>query len=114
MPVTFKVASHPARALYIQKDRIPTTTEAVFEYGCEAQARRCKEMLQSSVENDDLATIGATNNGFVHTVLQAHGSHHHLRIRYVLSSVDVRSLSDCHIDQMTSGWLSSFSSTSSV
>ncbi|KAM5542902.1 hypothetical protein V8D89_003286 [Ganoderma adspersum] len=38
-------------------------------------------MLQSSVQNDDLATIVPTNNGFVHTVLKAHGSHHHLRIR---------------------------------
>ncbi|KAM5533647.1 hypothetical protein V8D89_012695 [Ganoderma adspersum] len=80
MPVTFKVASHPANTVYFQNGRI-STTDTVFEYGCEAQAQRCKEMLQSSVQNNDLATIVPTNNGFVHTVLEAHGSHHHLRIR---------------------------------
>ncbi len=88
MPVTFKVTSHPANPVYLQKGAFPNA-ETVLESGCEVQAARCKEMLQSSVEKDDLHTIVPNSNGFVYAALEAYGSHHHLRIRSVLSSLPV-------------------------
>ncbi|KAI1783968.1 hypothetical protein LXA43DRAFT_930733 [Ganoderma leucocontextum] len=80
MPVTFKVASHPANVLHLQMGGFGNAV-TVLKRGCEVQARQCKEMLQSSVEKHDLATIVPNSNGFVYAVLEAYGSHHHLRIR---------------------------------
>ncbi len=83
MPVTFKVASHPANPVYLPKGGFSGNAETVLKSGCEVQAARCKEMLQSSVEKADLTTIVPNSNGFVYAALEAYGCHHHLRIRSV-------------------------------
>ncbi len=82
MPVTFKVASYLVNPVCLQEDDFPNA-ESVLKSGCQGQAARCKEMLQSSVEKDDLPTIVPISNGFVYAALEAYGSHHHLRIRSV-------------------------------
>ena len=83
MPVTFKVASHPANVVRLPKGGL-ANPETVLKQGCEVAGGRCKDMLQSSVGHDDLATIVPNSNGFVYAALEAYGSHHHLRIRFVL------------------------------
>ncbi|KAM5542914.1 hypothetical protein V8D89_003298 [Ganoderma adspersum] len=80
MPVTFKVASHPANVVHLQKGGV-RNPETVLKQGCKVQGGKCKEMLQSSVGDGDLATIVPNSNGFVYAALEAYGSHHHLRIR---------------------------------
>ena len=83
MPVTFKVASHPANAVRFANGST-LNAEAVLKLGCEVQGSCCKDLLQSSVNNDDLTAICPNSNGFVYAALEAYGSHHHLRIRFVI------------------------------
>ena len=75
MPVTFQVASHPARS--------------TPPYGCTApnadgvvEGVRGK-VIQSSIAPDDPETprIIPTRNGFVHAAILAYGGHYHLKIR---------------------------------
>ena len=88
MPVTFKVASHPANAYKIESDyRRPTNIRDVL---LNSSSRELQEVAdtpeRSSVNPDELYTTIPVSNGFVHTVMEAYGSHYHLRIRYVLAS----------------------------
>ena len=80
MPVTFQVASHPANGFELYKTFQPSVATILRE-SCEPQWRRCKEILQSSLEPHELPTMTPYSNGFVHAVLEAYGAHRHLHIR---------------------------------
>ena len=84
MPVTFKVAKHDARPIassVYDLDRPQSTLEDFLKQSCYKQWKESGEMLQTSVTDSALQTLRPNKNGFVHTVVQAHGSHHHLVIR---------------------------------
>ena len=85
MPITFAVADHAASEVALSRSTIDNHTRRIFVGACEAQAKRCRRMLQSSLDEPgikkDLPQIMPRSNGFVHAVLEAYGSHHHLRIR---------------------------------
>ena len=82
MPVTFEVATHDAKPINIPKHGSPhKTVEDFLKASCYTQWKASGEMLQTSVTESDLQTLTAQKNGFVHTVVQAYGQHHHLRIR---------------------------------
>ncbi|TBU22392.1 hypothetical protein BD309DRAFT_897067 [Dichomitus squalens] len=80
MPVTFQVASHKANSFELDKSYTPSV-DNILEESCRPQWRRCKEILQSSLEADEVLTMVPYSNGFVHAVLDAYGAHRHLRIR---------------------------------
>ncbi|PIL35816.1 hypothetical protein GSI_01476 [Ganoderma sinense ZZ0214-1] len=84
MPATFRVAAHDAKPIAIQ-EHPPKTAEDFLQASCYVynQLRRTcsEEVLQSSVTESVLPTLRAQKNGFVHTVIEAYGQHHHLRIR---------------------------------
>ncbi len=72
MPVTFKAAN----PVYLQKGGFPNA-ETVLESGCEVQAARCKDMLQSFVEKDDLCTLysgRAEDNGLGRALRELRGT----------------------------------------
>ena len=80
MPVTFEVATHGATPINIPKHGSPhKTVEDFLKASCYTQWKASGEMLQTSATESDLQTLTAQKNGFVHTVLQAYGQHHHLR-----------------------------------
>ena len=84
MPVTFQVASHPANGFESYKAFQPSVATILRE-SCEPQWNRCKEILQSSLQQHELSAMAPYSNGFVHAVLDAYGAHRHLRIRYALT-----------------------------
>ncbi|RPD75601.1 hypothetical protein L226DRAFT_545424 [Lentinus tigrinus ALCF2SS1-7] len=79
MPVTFNVASQEPSAFKF--GRQPLVPHDVLKLACEGQAKRCRELLQCSLNSDNVKDLAPRSNGFVHAVLEAYGSHHHLRIR---------------------------------
>ncbi|TFK97239.1 hypothetical protein BDV98DRAFT_658687 [Pterulicium gracile] len=75
MPITFKVANHPARSVISGKIWQTTTwgTRGV-----------CKEFLQSTFSGThtvDFSKITPEDNGFVRTVIKAYNEHHRLALR---------------------------------
>lgn len=46
-------------------------------------SKNISAMLQCSITDEEQPVLIAQRNGFVHSVLNAYGEHHHLVIRYV-------------------------------
>ncbi|KAI1787836.1 hypothetical protein LXA43DRAFT_1162762 [Ganoderma leucocontextum] len=80
MPVTFQVANHDAKPI-TRRHQEQKTTEDFLKVLYRRQWKAGGEMLQSSVTESSLQTLELQKNGFVHTVVEAYGQHHHLRIR---------------------------------
>ena len=80
MPVTFNVAAHDANPVAIYPSK---TVEDFLKASCYNQLQWSTggEMLQTSVAESSLPMLKRQKNGFVHTVVEAYGQHHHLRIR---------------------------------
>ncbi|TBU57574.1 hypothetical protein BD310DRAFT_880490 [Dichomitus squalens] len=84
MPVTFQVAKHDANAIALpgyKQGGPQSPVEDLLKESCYKQWKESGEILQSSVTDSALPTLRSNKNGFVHTVVEAHGRHHHLRIR---------------------------------
>ena len=83
MPVTFKVASHPAEP-YPTQQIYNSSAEAVLQKACSDQWMQCSELLQTSITPNELSTLVPQGNGFVQAVLAAYKQHHNLVIRQVV------------------------------
>ena len=83
MPVTFKVASHPAEP-YPTQQIYNSGAEAVLQKACSDQWMQCSELLQTSITPNELSTLVPQGNGFVQAVLAAYKQHHNLVIRQVV------------------------------
>ena len=79
MPVTLKVAAHNANP--VGANGI-TDVEGLTKAACYKEWKESGDMFGTSATPDILPTLIPYNNGFVHTVIQAYGNHHHLVIRY--------------------------------
>ncbi|TFK85795.1 hypothetical protein K466DRAFT_551519 [Polyporus arcularius HHB13444] len=79
MPVTFDVAQKVPSAYQLKRQ--PLDHRDILREACEGQASQCRDMLQTSITRDNITNLVPRSNGFVHAVLEAYGSHHHLRIR---------------------------------
>ncbi|CDO68660.1 hypothetical protein BN946_scf184790.g9 [Trametes cinnabarina] len=80
MPVTFPVSPVAAQAVPSPLYR-PMTDAQILARACEAQSRRVKELLQSSITDEERPSLLPETNGFVRTVLEAYASHRHLVLR---------------------------------
>ncbi|PIL35824.1 hypothetical protein GSI_01484 [Ganoderma sinense ZZ0214-1] len=80
MPVTFNVADEATERISRPKNSCQTV-EDFFKASCYREWEASGEMIQSSVAESDLPKLKPQKNGFVHTVVEAYGRHHHLRIR---------------------------------
>ena len=80
MPVTFDVATHDAEPVtsYQSSSKM---VEDFFKASCYSQWKASGEILQTSVAESDLPTLRPQKNGFVHTIMEAYGQHHHLNFR---------------------------------
>ncbi|KAI0760356.1 hypothetical protein C8Q74DRAFT_1295634 [Fomes fomentarius] len=81
MPVTFKVASHHANVLKSNPYPKPKCAHDIVKMSCQDQSTKVGMILDSSVNDEELEGTVPVSNGFVHAMLTAYGSHHHLRIR---------------------------------
>ncbi|KAH9947056.1 hypothetical protein B0H21DRAFT_369989 [Amylocystis lapponica] len=83
MPVTFKVAAHSANPLQTGIGVDNDSPRSLLRAACEEElnANRRYDIIQSSVSEAALPTLQPRPNGFVHTVMQAYATHHHLKIR---------------------------------
>ena len=84
MPVTVKVAAHNANPIRASGF---TDVEGLTKAACYKEWKESGDMLGTSATSDILPTLVSHNNGFVRTVIQAHGNHHHLVIRYDLRQI---------------------------
>ncbi len=108
MPVTFNVASHPANVhksnTYISK---PLRAHDIVDMACQDQSTKVGMLLGSSANDEELEGTVPVSNGFVHAMLTAYGSHHHLRIRCVhihcVRILNNGKLNNTRADQMTYG-----------
>ncbi|CDO75212.1 hypothetical protein BN946_scf184794.g19 [Trametes cinnabarina] len=78
MPVTFAVS--PVQATEVYGDNASTDAE-ILRGACYPQFEHCKEILQTSITEDERLSLYPQTNGFVWTVLKAYGEHHHLTLR---------------------------------
>ncbi|KAH9899272.1 hypothetical protein C8Q73DRAFT_639425 [Cubamyces lactineus] len=76
MPVTIPV--FPVSPLAVQLESI-RDVGTILHVACEPQAAICGNLLQHSIAED--SKLIGQRNGFVRAVLEAYGSHNHLRIR---------------------------------
>ncbi|KAF9525534.1 hypothetical protein CPB83DRAFT_818495 [Crepidotus variabilis] len=91
MPVTFKVASHPAEPVESKSIAVYKEVEDFVQktWGTDRPVRgkkKVKEVLQSSFSVSkepavDLTSVLSRSNGFVDTVIDAYNRHHHLSLR---------------------------------
>ena len=81
MPVTFTVASQKPEAYQFWQQ--PAVPHDILSQACREQAMRCADLLQCSINRDNIKNLVPRVNGFVNAALEAYGSHHHLRLRYV-------------------------------
>ncbi|CCM02705.1 uncharacterized protein FIBRA_04811 [Fibroporia radiculosa] len=81
MPVTFRVAPHLAAQFGKDCGNSNKTPKDLLQAACAGQWGRCEEVFQSSVLEDEVATLYPRSNGFVYTVMQAYNTHHHLSLR---------------------------------
>ncbi|KAI0096544.1 hypothetical protein F4814DRAFT_435045 [Daldinia grandis] len=79
MPITLRTAAHPARA-WKRSNAAESPTE-LLRGSCPSDYRRCKQLIQSSIQIPENAQVFASSNGFVRAVYQAYSSHYHLKIR---------------------------------
>lgn len=80
MPVTFKVASHPAVPI-TRRDIDTTSPEAILKGAAHNCAQHCGEVFQSSVKDADIPHVVPSPNGFVYACIQAYNQHQNLVIR---------------------------------
>ncbi|KAH6915768.1 hypothetical protein BKA70DRAFT_1253724 [Coprinopsis sp. MPI-PUGE-AT-0042] len=84
MPVTFKVADHPANPAE-QSNLLPKNPKEllVWTRGRKESEAPVKELLQSSFSNGDhdFSKIVPHKSGFIDTVIEAYNQHHHLILR---------------------------------
>ncbi|GJP88467.1 CFEM domain family protein [Aspergillus niger] len=80
MPVTLTTSSSKPEAWGGAK---ADTAESLLEESCPENARRCKQLFQSSFTPQQLAEnhISSSSNGLVHAVYRAYSHHHHLTLR---------------------------------
>ncbi|KAI2999539.1 hypothetical protein CBS147346_7550 [Aspergillus niger] len=80
MPVTLTTFSSKPEAWGGAK---ADTAESLLEESCPENARRCKQLFQSSFTPQQLAEnhISSSSNGLVHAVYRAYSHHHHLTLR---------------------------------
>ncbi|KAI0642689.1 hypothetical protein C8Q79DRAFT_983566 [Trametes meyenii] len=84
MPVTFRVAEHPAEKHSLVLNPAAHEghcTKSILKRACPKQLGECKELLQTSLDASDIPTVEPNGNGFVWAVLAAYKSHHNLIIR---------------------------------
>ncbi|GLB12572.1 hypothetical protein AtubIFM57258_010256 [Aspergillus tubingensis] len=80
MPVTLTTSSSRPEAWVGAK---VLTAESLLEESCPENARRCKQLFQSSFTPEQLAEthISSSSNGLVNAVYRAYSNHHHLILR---------------------------------
>ncbi|XRM43809.1 hypothetical protein ABZX51_006964 [Aspergillus tubingensis] len=80
MPVTLTTSSSRPEAWVGAK---VLTAESLLEESCPENARRCKQLFQSSFTPEQLAAthISSSSNGLVNAVYRAYSNHHHLILR---------------------------------
>jgi hypothetical protein len=82
MPVTFKVADHPANyASYRDWDPKNPRELLVWTRGRKETKTPVKELLQSSLSDADFSKIVPHQSGFIDTVIEAYNEHRHLVLR---------------------------------
>ncbi|KAH9918195.1 uncharacterized protein BXZ73DRAFT_105321 [Epithele typhae] len=79
MPVTFKVASHNANPVRPCADL--TGADSFISKACPTEWLKCGNILQSSLSSESLRNLIPRGSGFVSTVVEAYGQHHHLVLR---------------------------------
>ncbi len=83
--VTFNVALHHANVHTSNPYPKPNCAHDIVNMSCQNQGTKVEMInLDSSVNDEELERTVPVSNGFVHALLTAYGSHHHLRIRCVL------------------------------
>lgn len=80
MPVTIHAASHGA-SLVSYGAQSSKHSLTLLKGACSNEYLKCSELLQSSFDSDLPPVVYPSRNGFVHGVIRAYSSHHHLRIR---------------------------------
>ncbi|KAH9918221.1 uncharacterized protein BXZ73DRAFT_53065 [Epithele typhae] len=79
MPVTFKVARHHANP--VRPCTGLTGADSFILKACPTEWPECGKTLQSSLSSESLRDLIPRRNGFVSTVVEAYGQHHHLVLR---------------------------------
>jgi Domain of unknown function (DUF4419) len=89
MPVTIKVASHPARGIDLGEPERSSSSGA--KYGSRSvgflrdaapqPSERLQHVLQSTATDEIVGRALPQENGLVHTCLKAYNRHHHLFLR---------------------------------
>lgn len=119
MTVTFSVSSVSVSTQEMT-DTVqgPLSDTKILGMACGPQSRLCREMLQSSITEDERARLSPRTNGFVRSVLAAYAGHYHLRMRLAFPpfSSSIPHVADMYVItvvQMMCGSLSSASLVSS-
>ncbi|KAI8965008.1 hypothetical protein F5Y11DRAFT_314353 [Daldinia sp. FL1419] len=79
MPVTLRTATHPARA-WPRKDEAASPID-LLKASCPKDYRRCKQLVQSSIQIPEDAKVSPSSHGFIRAVYLAYSNHYHLKIR---------------------------------
>lgn len=80
MPVTFKVAKHPARKWPMTN--AASSAEKLLKFSCGQNYSQCKAIIQSSFGKFSTESqLFPSENGFVKAAIAAYSQHHHLTIR---------------------------------
>ncbi|KAH9899279.1 hypothetical protein C8Q73DRAFT_679271 [Cubamyces lactineus] len=80
MPVTFAVSKVSSRVVPFDGTAQNFPSD-ILRWACEEQWHQCKELLQSSVTDQEQDGLQPESNGFVYAVFRAYANHHNLRIR---------------------------------
>lgn len=80
MPVTFAVS--PVAPCEIRTHGNQTPMQ-ILQQACNPPPNDMAALLQCSIDRDEHRTLFPDSNGFVHAVMNAYATHHHLVIRYV-------------------------------
>lgn len=80
MPVTFAVS--PVAPCEIRTPGNQTPMQ-ILQQACNPPPNDMAALLQCSIDRDEHRTLFPDSNGFVHAVMNAYATHHHLVIRYV-------------------------------
>lgn len=86
MTITIQIASHPSNS-YTPPGPAPNSPQQLLnglgrEYACTDNG-----IVQESVPESDLEYLTPHRNGFLRTILDAYGGHHHVVLRLVLYPV---------------------------
>ena len=109
MPVTFVVNPKKRPDEQLSTFINSKSKESVKEYinsACQDQAKRCKEILQSSFsEKSDLKNMSRIGTNLVNVAIEAYNRHYHLVLRLVHKSSSFRRISKWRIGPMIFGFL---------